>query len=223
MLLTIAVLVLAGISLAQFWQLRQQQGAREQLKDEILAELRAAQPGDRPGPGGTEARAQAGADAANVSPAAAPEPAPPPTPLAATEYWISTDYSDQKPHGYSVWLETVPGGHFIAERCDAPAYSSEVRADRLPFEDPVCETLSDTRVHTISETNLQLAEGGSLPMTLATADGSPVLNLEWDHNRITLHPGQKNTLWEGLQTLPSVRQAQQAAWDRYNRLRAGSE
>jgi hypothetical protein len=47
-------------------------------------------------------------------------------PLSQNEYWISIDYSDEKPYGFSAWLELVPDGRFILEQCFAPDYSAEV-------------------------------------------------------------------------------------------------
>ena len=222
-LFVLCIVLLAGIALVQYFQLKQQKVSAEDLKAQILAELRG------------------GADSKTLSPAEQPveylnqddtgnrrqeelvDPAPPAEPLSQNEYWISTDYSDDKPYGFSGWVELVPGGHFILEHCFSPDYSAEVTAEQDPYQSPTCKTLVDTRIIKISDTEIVLKNEVSIPMSLDVSAPIQMLLITIGNNKINLTPGQKNTLWEGLSSLPSIRLAHKEAWEKHVELRGELE
>lgn len=122
-LLVLCIVLLAGIALAQYFQLQQQKVSAEDLKVQILAELRGGTDRTAPAPGEQHRNQDDIRDRGLQEPV---EPEPVAQPLSQSEYWISTDYSDEKPYGFSAWLELVPDGRFILEQCFAPDYSAEV-------------------------------------------------------------------------------------------------
>lgn len=215
-LLTVGIVLLAGITLAQYFQLKQQAVSAEDLKAEILAELRGGSSG--PVPAQAEQLPE-GLDQGDISErrrSPVPvEPEPPAEPLSQNQYWISSDYSDDKPYGFSAWLELVPGGHFILEHCFAPDYSVAVSAEQDPYQSPRCRTMADTRIVNISDTEMVLKGDKSVPIRLDVSAQIHTLSLKLDEHKIELTPGQKNTLWEGLSSLPSSQKAHEVAWKKH--------
>lgn len=218
-LLVLCVVLLAGIALGQYFQLKQQKMTAEDLKAQVLAELRGGAGSAAPAAAGEPVAQLAQRDTRDRELPELIEPITPAEPLSPTEYWISTDYSDDKPHGFSAWLELVPNGHFILEQCFAPDYSAEVSAEQDPYRAPTCKLLIDTRIVRISDTEIVLRDNASMPIILDVSTEPHTLSLTLDDNRIELTPGQKNTLWEGLSSLPSVQEAHQAAWKEHVELR----
>ncbi len=214
-LLTVGIVLLAGITLAQYFQLKQQAVSAEDLKAEILAELRGGAGG--PDPAQLELPHE-GLGQGDTSERQSPVPVehePPAEPLSQNQYWISSDYSDDKPYGFSAWLELVPGGHFILEHCFAPDYSVAVSAEQDPYQSPMCRTMADTRIVNISDTEMVLKGDKSVPISLEVSAQIHTLSLKLDAHKIELTPGQKNTLWEGLSSLPSSQKAHEVAWKKH--------
>ena len=218
-LLVFGIILLIGLTLLQYIHLKQQAVSAEAFKAEILAELRGGDFGSVP----VQAKKpQEGLDQGSNSehrPVEPVEPEPPPEPLSQNQYWISTDYSDDKPYGFSGWLELVPGGHFILEQCFAPDYSVAVSAEQDPYQPPTCKVLADTHITRVSGAELVLEGNQTVPIDLDAAARIQTLSLILGDNTIELVPGQKNTLWEGLAFLPSVKTAHDAAWKKHNELR----
>lgn len=219
LLLAAVAIALAAIGVTQYIELRRQADRLANLKEEILAELRTpAEPGNAMvarAPGTPHA---AGGAAATPRPATPPpEPPPPPKALTETQYWISTDTSDGHPEGWSAWLELVKNGHLIIEHCRAPDYSAPANNDRIPFRRPTCDTRLDTRIRELSDRDVTLADGSTLPLRLEDSRGSERVTLTLDGKPVVLAPGQKNTLWQGLMALPSVQAASRAAWESHSR------
>lgn len=219
-LLVLSIILLAGITLAQYFQLKQQAVSAEALKAEILAELRGGAGG--PDPAQLELPHE-GLDQGDTSERRRSpvlvEHEPPAEPLSQNQYWISSDYSDDKPYGFSAWLELVPGGHFILEHCFAPDYSVAVSAEQDPYQSPMCRTMADTSIVKISDTEMVLKGDKSVPISLDVSAQIHTLSLKLDEHKIELTPGQKNTLWEGLSSLPSSKKAHEAAWEKHVELR----
>ena len=215
MLLSIAIVLLAGISIAQYQQLNKVSAMVTKLKANITGDAETdAFKYNNP-------HHQSDAAASNtpvVSNKILTKPAPP-KPVSPTQYWISTDYSDEKPHGFAGWLELVPGGHFILEHCFAPDYGVAVSAVQDHYQSPTCKTMADTRIDRISDTEMILQGNRSVTMSLDVSTEIHTLSLELDEHKIELTPGQKNILWEGLSSLPSIKKAHEVAWEKHEELR----
>lgn len=220
LLLTVCVVLLAGIALALYYQLHQSRVSTENLKVEIMTELRnmigesAAknvernqQPENSVAPS-NNGEHQTMAEARIVT-------KPPEAPLSKIEYWISNDYSEDKQHGFSAWLELIESGHFIIEHCFAPDYSSEVTVGQIPYQPIKCKTLADTRIDKISKSKIVLNNGKIVPIHLAGSTMAPTLSLTLDEKKIKMVPGQKNTLSHGLSSLASVKESREVAFDKY--------
>jgi hypothetical protein len=212
-LLSAAVVLLAGVSLGQYMQRTTQTAAMADIKAELLAELRHS------------SAQSAGVSTRNVSGRQYEQPMPempaePPVPLSTTQYWISNDYSDDKPFGFSAWIEMVPGGNFILEKCSAPDYSDVEVTAEMPIERiPECEQLISTKIATINDTEIMLKGGRALPLKLEQDKVPHRLEFALQGQAIVFVPGSKNTLWTQLPALPSVRKAYQKLWDDYLKLR----
>jgi hypothetical protein len=63
----------------------------------------------------------------------------------------------------------------------------------------------------------------SVPISLDVSAEMHTLSLKLDEHKIELTPGQKNTLWEGLASLPSIKMAHEVAWEKHVELRGERE
>lgn len=216
-LMSAAIILLAGITMGQHLQLSKQAVSVEDIKAEILAELRSPPVNSTQG----QPRESADRQAAGVAPAMPEEP---PEPLSSTQYWISTDYSDVKPYGFSSWIVLTPGGNIIVEKCLAPDYSNARVTAEMPTElIPECRQLINATIAKIGENDIALNGGKRLPVKFEQDKEIRKIELQIEGETVLLVPGSKNTLWEHLSGLPSVRLAHKQAWDAHVKLRQEME
>jgi hypothetical protein len=220
LLLTACLVLLAGIALALYFELNRSQASIENLKAEILTDLRGevgdSSPENRAGDGQPEKHGSLGSTAERHTPAEGGVAAKSrKKPLSKVAYWISNDYSDDKLYGFATWAELTGNGHFIIEQCFAPDYSVEVTAEQPPSQTIRCKTLADARVNTISTSEILLNNGEVVPIHLAGSTQAPTLSLTLADQKIELVPGHKDNLANGLSSLTSVQNAQKLALKKY--------
>jgi hypothetical protein len=221
--MSVVIILLAGLSIAQYLQINQQSTSVENLKAEILAELRQSPASPRL-PGEEQYPEKVVAGSRSTGAVSQYRPPEPPKAISDTQYWISKDFSDDKPFGYSAWAELVAGGNLIVEKCLAPDYSNvQISAENPPEQIPECTQLINSKIASINKAELVLDSANKIPMTLEQKDDISRLTLTIEGTRVVLEPGSKNTLWEGLIYLPSVKQAYQAAWEAHSRMRNENE
>ena len=219
LLMWVVIVLLAGLSIAQYLQINEQSATVANLKADILAELRQPPASSRlPGENRYPEQALTGRQSTGaVAPARPPEP---PKPISDTQYWISKDYSDDKPFGFSAWAELVAGGNLILEKCLAPDYSNiQINAENPPEQIPECTQLINTKIATVNKAELVLDSANRIPMKLEQKGDIKTLTLTIEGADVVLEPGSKNTLWEGLTNLSSVKRAYQAAWEAHSQMR----
>ncbi len=74
-----------------------------------------------------------------------------------------------------------------------------------------------------SDTEMVLKGDKSVPISLDVSAQIHTLSLKLGEHKIELTPGQKNTLWQGLSSLPSSKMAHEAAWEKHVELRGELE
>jgi hypothetical protein len=218
LLMSAVIILLAGISIGQYLHINKQSTSVAELKAEILAELR--QPVTSSYQDSTNQYQDAKTTNRQDRSVSSDQPPVPPKALSDTQYWISKDYSDEHPYGYSAWAVLVAGGNFILERCRAPDYTDiQINAEVPPDQIPECHELVNTKITDIDETQVVIATGKTIPVKLVESEGAERLTLDFEGISIVLEPGSKNSLLEGLTFLPSVKQAQQNAWNIHSKMR----
>ena len=223
LLMSVVILLLAGLSIAQYLQMNEQSTSVAKLKAEILAELRKSTASPRL-PGEEQYPEQVVAGSQPTGAVSQYRPPEPPKAISDTEYWISKDLSDDKPFGFSAWAELVAGGDLILEKCLAPDYSNlQISAENPPEQIPECTQLINSKIASINKAELVLDSANKIPMKLEQKGDISRLTLTREGADVVLEPGSKNTLWEGLINLPSVKQAYQAAWEAHSQMRNENE
>jgi hypothetical protein len=221
--MSVVILLLAGLSIAQYLQMNEQSTSVAKLKAEILAELRKSTASPRL-PGEEQYPEQVVAGSQPTGAVSQYRPPEPPKAISDTEYWISKDLSDDKPFGFSAWAELVAGGDLILEKCLAPDYSNlQISAENPPEQIPECTQLINSKIASINKAELVLDSANKIPMKLEQKGDISRLTLTIEGADVVLEPGSKNTLWEGLINLPSVKQAYQAAWEAHSQMRNENE
>ena len=219
----VIIILLIGFNIRLYLQVNEHEKSLTELKAEILTESRQLPASSRlvlekPR---QEQKVTASQPIRSVITDKPPEP---PKAISDTQYWISKDYSDDKPFGYSVWVELVAGGNLILEKCLAPDYNNiQISAENLPEQIPECTQLTKTKIVTVEKTELVLVSSKKIPMKLEQKGGISRLTLTIEGADVALEPGSKNTLWEGLSYLPSVKQAYRAAWEAHAQMRTEKE
>lgn len=207
-----AVVLLAGIAIGQYLHIKDTGSSVAAVTKESTPELPES-PADI-GEADINRKSQSTGKRASI----VEEPAviEPPVALTNTQYWISTDIADNKAYGFSAWIELVKGGNIMLEKCNAPDYKNlEVDSEQDPYLTPECTMIISGRIRELTNKEILLRDQQSIGFTLNKKDGQEQLSLNVQGQGIVIHPGQKNTLWEGLSNLPSVKQAFQQKWEEH--------
>lgn len=207
-ILSLTVVLLAGIAIGQYLHIKETDSSVVSVTTESTPVL----PGDPASARDTRA-VEPGKNRSAVIEETVIEN---PVALTNTQYWISTDIADNKAYGFSAWIELVKGGNIMLEKCNAPDYKNlEVDSEQDPYLTPECTMIISSQIRELANKEILLSDQQSIGFTLNKKDEQEQLILNVQGQGIVIHPGQKNTLWEGLGNLPSVQQAYKQKWEEH--------
>jgi hypothetical protein len=125
-----------------------------------------------------------------------------------SEYWITKKIED-KVDGFihSLWIEPKRRGKIYLEECQYPDYKVKITKERKTAYIPInCKIIINGSLQSFTKDTLKIwVKTQADPISVNYQLSENFLNINFNDQKLSLKEGSRNTLFEAVENLPSVK------------------